>query len=288
MKVLLIGGGGQLGKELQLVKPSDITLLAPTSSELDITQHRDVTRFVVEHEPDFIINAAAYTAVDQAEQDSSSAYAVNTEAVHNLASLAGEGKARLIHISTDFVFDGLQSRPYRPNDPAKPLSVYGASKYQGELAVMESGANAVILRTAWLYSRHGHNFVKTMLRLMKQKESLSVVYDQIGTPTWAHNLAHLIWKVARKPEAKGIYHFTDAGVASWYDFAKAIQDEALDLKLLDHGIPITPIRSQDYPTPARRPTYSVLDKQATWWEFEVQPQHWRDALRKMLCDLASK
>ncbi len=261
--------------------------MAPASGELDITRHRNVARFVAGCEPDLIINAAAYTAVDQAEQERAAAYALNTEVVQNLASLAQERDIRLIHISTDFVFDGQQPRPYRPDDAARPLSVYGDSKYKGELAVMASGANAVILRTAWLYSSYGHNFVKTMLRLMRQKEGLSVVCDQVGTPTWAHNLARLIWQVAHKPEAKGIYHFTDAGVASWYDFAKAIQDEALGLKLLDRSIPIEPISSQDYPTPARRPAYSVLDKQATWRDFGLQPQHWRDALREMLCGLNS-
>jgi dTDP-4-dehydrorhamnose reductase len=254
---------------------------------LDITVAIAVEQFVSVLKPDVIINAAAYTAVDKAESEVELAYAVNQYGVAHLAKAAAKHEARLIQVSTDFVFDGRHSTPYRPDDQPNPLGVYGASKLAGEKAAIELCNDVVIVRTAWVYSSHGHNFVKTMLKLMAERESLSVVDDQIGTPTWARNLAEVIWKICLQPDIKGIYHYTDAGVASWYDFACAIQEGALSLGLLERQIPISPIPSSAYPTPAKRPAYSVLDKQPLLTLLNYDVIQWRRALRSMLSELQS-
>ncbi|MGC8853742.1 MAG: dTDP-4-dehydrorhamnose reductase [Halothiobacillaceae bacterium] len=292
-RILLVGAQGQVGWELQRSGPEHVTLTALDRNALDITQPRDVLRTVQDIQPHWIINAAAYTAVDQAEREPERAFAVNGDGARHLAEAARTVKARMIQISTDFVFDGQQSHPYLPsplegegtgergNSPL--LCTYGASKRAGEMAVLKTlGDDALIIRTAWVYSSHGHNFVKTMLRLMRERDSLGIVADQIGSPTWARGLAHAIWQAIGK-DITGIHHWTDAGVASWYDFACAIQDEALNLGLLEQSIPIRPIRTQDYPTPAKRPAYSVLDKTATWQALGIDtPTHWRIPLRAML------
>ncbi|WGZ96465.1 MAG: dTDP-4-dehydrorhamnose reductase [Candidatus Thiothrix putei] len=194
---------------------------------------------------------------------------------------------QLVQISTDFVFDGQQTTPYLPNTPARPLSVYGSSKLAGEQVIQTLLPEALIVRTSWLYSSHGHNFVKTMLRLMTDKPQLSIVYDQIGTPTWARTLAITLWALVDK-QAQGIFHCADNGVASWYDFAVAIQTEALTLGILTNTIPIKPIRSVAYPTPAQRPTFSVMDKSTTESILETPFPHWRDSLRAMLGELKQR
>ncbi|MEK8088995.1 dTDP-4-dehydrorhamnose reductase [Thermithiobacillus plumbiphilus] len=286
MKVLITGASGQLGQALQDSAPGSCELLALDSRTLDISQADAVRPAVSRFAPSLIINAAAYTKVDQAETEPGRAHAVNAEGAANLARAAQGSGARLIHISTDFVFDGNKSTPYQPADQTNPLGVYGASKCEGEQQVQEiTQSQALIIRTAWVYAAHGNNFVKTMLRLMAEREQLAVVSDQIGTPTSAHTLAQAIWRAASKPDLRGIYHWTDSGVASWYDFALAIQEEALALGLLDKAIPIRPIRTQDYPTPAKRPAYSVLDKTQSWADFDLAPLHWRVALRQVLQEL---
>ncbi|MEW5791497.1 MAG: dTDP-4-dehydrorhamnose reductase [Pseudomonadota bacterium] len=286
MRILITGAKGQLGQELQRTAPPDAVLLALDSGGLDITRADAVEQVAANFRPDLIINAAAYTAVDKAESDADKAYAVNADGAGNLATVAAGRGARLIHVSTDFVFNGKQSTPYQPEDAADPLGVYGASKWEGEKRVGEiSGGQALILRTAWVHSAYGANFVKTMLRLMAERDSLGVVADQIGTPTWARTLAQAIWAAAAKPALQGVYHWTDAGVASWYDFAVAIQEEALALGLLQREIPVRPICTQDYPTPARRPAYSVLDKSKSWADLDLAPIHWRQGLREMLTEL---
>jgi dTDP-4-dehydrorhamnose reductase len=285
MKVLITGANGQLGRELQHHVPADVEAIAFTRQSLDITNAAHVAAVVQAENPDVIINAAAYTRVDRAEQEPDIACAVNATGARNLAQAAGEHNLRLIHISTDFVFDGRQSTPYRPDDAIAPLGVYGASKAAGEQAVMAACPAGIIIRTAWFYAAHGQNFVNTMLRLMAEKDRLGIVADQIGTPTGAAGLAHAIYAILDKPDLKGIYHWTDAGVASWYDFAVAIQEEALALGLLKRAIPISPISTADYPTPAARPAYSVLDKSATWQDFGLSPIHWQTALKETLLSI---
>jgi dTDP-4-dehydrorhamnose reductase len=232
-----------------------------------------------------IVNAAAYTAVDRAETEKDRAHAVNATGAANVAIAASEAGARLIHVSTDFVFDGRSPLPYRPEDAVAPLSEYGRSKLAGEEGVRAAlGESALILRTAWLHAAGGPNFVLTMLRLMKERGSVRVVSDQIGTPTWARGLAAAIWRAAPLTGFSGTHHWTDAGVASWYDFAVAIAEEGQAANLLPSGVLVEPIRTEDYPTPARRPASSVLDKTSAWSVLGTSP-HWRVHLREMLRDI---
>ena len=282
MKVLVTGSGGQLGHELQRTVPNGHELIALPSAELDITDAVLIDRALARHEPTVVINGAGYTAVDKAESDRARAQAVNAHGPALLAKAVAARRIRLIHVPTDFVFDGSKSSPYLPGDTPNPLGVYGATKLDGERAVMAVDGGALVVRTAWVYSAHGQNFVNTMLRLMCERTSIGVVADQIGTPTWAKGLAQALWRAVDVPQMQGVHHWTDAGVASWYDFAVAIQEEAEVWGLLDRAIPIRPIRTRDHPTPARRPAYSVLDKTATWEALAFTPPHWRVALREML------
>lgn len=286
MKVLITGAGGQVGWELQQTVPKGIEIIALHRADLNIADQSAVTSAVQEHQPDLIINAAAYTAVDKAEIESGKAFEINANGAAYIAKAAEDCAARLIHLSTDFVFDGAGTEPYLPEDKPRPAGVYGASKLQGEREVIAATLNkAVVLRTAWVYSVHGSNFVKTMLRLMAERDGLNVVADQVGTPTWAKELAGIIWDIAYKKDMLGIYHWTDNGVTSWYGFAVAIQEEAYELGLLQNVIPIKPIKTAEYPTPAKRPAYSVLDKTSTCVELGYTPKHWRESLKKMLTEL---
>lgn len=279
--IMLTGANGQLGWELRR-RAQNRSLHAFDREMLDITDAAAVNAIVRKVRPDVIINVAAYTAVDRAEEEPERACAVNRDGAENLARGAHDCGARLIHVSTDFVFDGEKGRPYRADDTPAPQCVYGTSKLAGEQAVREMlAAELLIVRTAWVYSSHGGNFVKTMLRLMGSRDALRVVDDQIGSPTWAGGLADCIWR-AVDAKLTGVHHWTDAGIASWYDFAVAIQEEALALGLLEREIPIEPITTPEYPLPAQRPAYSVLDKSATWQALGYKAPHWRTALRKML------
>jgi len=283
VKVLITGALGQLGYHLVISAPQDAAVTAVDIDDLDLTDSSGVCAFVKKIKPDIIINTAAYTAVDKAEDQKESAFAVNSGGAYNLAVAAKDVSARLIHISTDYVFDGTNYRPYRYDAPAKPLGVYGRSKFEGENRIQSVlPDSSLILRTAWLYSGRGNNFLKTMLSLMASGKLFSVVADQIGTPTSAITLADAVWRFAGKAELSGVYHFTDNGVASWYDFAVAIMEESLSLGLLSTEIEIKPAATADYPTPAKRPFYSVLDKSKTFADIAIQGVHWRKALREVL------
>jgi len=225
--------------------------------------------------------------VDRAETEVDAARRVNGLGPRHLAQAAAACGARLVHISTDFVFDGRASVPYPPDAPTAPLGVYGRSKLEGEQAVLELlPAASVVVRTAWVYAAHGANFMRTMLRVMAEKGQVRVVADQIGTPTAADSLAGVLWALAQRPEVRGLQHFTDAGVASWYDFAVAIAEEATLRGLLAPGVRVSAIATADYPTPARRPAYSVLDKRALLSALALEPDHWRVSLRRVLDTVA--
>ncbi|MFQ5526058.1 MAG: dTDP-4-dehydrorhamnose reductase [Thermoanaerobaculia bacterium] len=287
---LLLGGGGQLGRELRKIAPDDAAIEAPSSIELSVTDRSGLIRAAQSVNPMVVINAAAYTAVDDAESDREAAFAVNAQGARAVAEAARAVRARLIHVSTDFVFAGDQSLPYLPTDPTGPLGVYGESKLAGERAVLETNPDhSLVVRTSWLYSAHRRNFVGTMLRLLAERSEIQVVVDQVGSPTWARSLARAIWKWSALPAASGLRHYSDAGVASWFDFAMAIREEGSNLGLLRGNISdtqIRPIRTKDFPTPARRPALSVLDSFASWDELGFTPLHWRDSLRLMLSEMA--
>ena len=282
MKALIIGGKGQLGTTLTQTAPETIEYLSLDLPEIDITDADAVETVVGDEKPDVIINASAYTAVDRAEEDVDLAFAVNATGPKNIALAAKRAGCRLIHVSTDYVFDGTACTPYAPEAPCSPSGVYGKSKRQGEINVLDVIDDPVIIRTSWLYSQYGKNFVLTMLRLMNERDELKVVADQVGGPTWASTLAAAIWAVVGKDDLKGIYHWSDAGVTSWYDFAIAIQEEALARGLIGKPIPIHPITTAEYPTLTTRPAYSVLNCTASWRDMGAQPVQWRVALRQML------
>jgi dTDP-4-dehydrorhamnose reductase len=286
LKALVAGAGGQLATELVAFRPIGWTVEAISEADLDIRDAAAVAAAVARSKPDVILNAAAYTAVDRAETDADTAWAVNRDGAANLARAAASVGARMAHVSTDFVFDGEAGRAYRPDDATAPLGVYGASKLAGEIAVMEAAPNALILRTAWVYSPHGGNFLKTMLRLMRERGEVRVVADQVGTPTSAATLAEALWGLVLA-DAAGTHHYTDAGVASWYDFAQAIGEDAHAIGLLPAAPRVLPINTADYPTPARRPAFSVLDKTSTWKILGRPSPHWRAALRATLAQVVA-
>ena len=283
--VIITGAGGQLGWELQHTAPAPEHCLALQRSALDIADADAVQTLLAQERPALLINAAAYTAVDLAESEPALAHRVNSEGPAVLAAACRRHRVRLFHVSTDFVFDGRASVPYAPDATPAPLGEYGRSKLAGEQAVLATLPEALVVRTGWVYSLAGNNFVKTMLRLMAERESLSVVVDQVGTPTWARGLARLLWQAAGQDDVSGIYHWSDAGVCSWYDFAVAIAEEAVALGLLPRLPRIHPIPGSEYPTPAERPAFSVLDKRSSWEDFAIEGIHWRVQLRQMLQEL---
>lgn len=285
LSVLLTGCSGQLGYEVMQRADQfpQLRIHAFDSKSLDITNKTSLESVFLSVKPDVVINAAAYTAVDKAEEESKKAYQVNEIAVSYMAQLCLKHGARMIHISTDFVFSADKNTPYQVNDQTGPLGIYGASKLAGEQVLLEAlPESSVIIRTAWVYSTHGNNFVKTMLHLMQDKPSLNVVYDQVGTPSYARNLATACLLAAQNTQLAGVYHWTDLGVTSWYDFAIEIQQTAIQLGILDESIPISPIPATMYPTPAKRPSYSVLDTSDLRSALQLQGQHWRQALVEML------
>lgn len=287
IKVLITGAGGQVGRMLLDTRPSECEATACTHADLDVGESAAVSDFVGRHRPDVIINAAAYTAVDKAQSEPAAAQRINVEGPRHLAAAARECGSRLIHISTDFVFDGAASIPYQPDSATHPLSVYGSTKRDGERAVLAALAeHSAVVRTAWVYAASGANFVRTMLRIMRADAAVRVVADQVGTPTSARSLAEVLWQIARNPQIRGIHHWTDAGVASWYDFAVAIAEEGAELGLVPAEVTVTPITTSEYPTPARRPSYSVLDKRSLA-PYGLHPVHWRKRLRAVLREIPS-
>ena len=282
-KVLVTGAAGQLGRELCLLLAEEgIDTVALTRHELDLSGPADaITATIARHRADWVVNCAAYTQVDKAESEPELAHAVNAVAAGAIARAVHDYGGRMLQVSTDFVFGGDQPTPYREQDAVNPLGVYGATKLAGEQAVQEVLPEALILRTAWVYGEHGHNFVKTILRLAGEREELKVVDDQIGTPSWTRDIATTLLALMRQ-DASGIYHFTNEGVASWYDFALAVVEEA---RALGQNLPLQrllPIPTSDYPTPARRPAYSVLSKEKIRPLLSAPIPHWRASLRAML------
>jgi len=277
-----------LGRELVLTASSAVECVALNRRALDITDPVAIGDLLQQIQPQLLINTAAYTAVDKAESEPELAMAVNAHGPGHLAAACAAGGVRMIHVSTDFVFDGEATQPYHPDAPTAPVSEYGWGKLAGEQAVRSALPDALIVRTSWVYSRFGANFVKTMLRLMSERDELGVVSDQLGTPTWARGLAKALWAAVERPQLQGIYHWSDKGVCSWYDFAQAIFEEGRAVGLLDGEVKIKPIPGSSYPTPAHRPAYSVLDKTSSWRDFEIQGVAWREQLRAMLLDMKDK
>jgi dTDP-4-dehydrorhamnose reductase len=283
--VLITGSErGQLNFELCRSLPEDFAQLT-LDERLDISDAAAVNNVVGELQPKIIINAAAYTAVDNAETDTESAFAVNHLGVENLAQAAKKHGAKVIHVSTDFVFGESDGKPFSTTASCHPDSVYGESKLAGEKALFKLlPDNSTIVRTAWVYSSHGNNFVKTMLRLMQERSELGIIADQIGSPTWAKSLAKALWQVART-NTTGMHHWTGAGVASWYDFAVAIYEEGRAMGLLSKDVVINPLTTEQYPTPAKRPAYSVLSLGQTWDALDIRADQWREELRNMMREL---
>lgn len=284
IRILLAGANGQLGLDLarRAAETDGVELHARGRDTLDITDAAAVQQAVEAVRPDWVINAAAYTAVDRAESEPEAAFAVNRDGAANLARAAATQGARMLQVSTDYVFDGELGRPYRPNDTPNPINVYGESKLAGERAVDAAlGDHALILRTAWVYAAHGQNFLRSMLRLMAEREELGVIEDQIGTPTSTLGLAETVLAAVRQG-LTGTHHWTDAGVASWYDFAVAIRDEAHALGMDTARCRIRPISWEEYPTAARRPANSRLDKSTLREQLGRPGAPWRDALRSTL------
>jgi dTDP-4-dehydrorhamnose reductase len=278
MRVLITGANGQLGGALQRLAPRWAEINAIDVDDCDLTDFGMLTARLVVEAPDVIINAAAYTAVDKAEADEALARAINSEAVATMVdAMAGTG-GKVVHVSTDFVFDGRTSTAYAPSAARNPLSAYGRTKAEGEDHLRSED---LLVRTAWVYEAGGANFVRTMIRLMKEREELGIVADQVGAPTWATSLARTLWGLIER-QACGTFHHSDAGVASWYDFAVAIAEEAHELGLLTRIPTIRPITTADYPTPASRPAFSLLDCRATRAELGDEAVHWRTNLRLML------
>lgn len=276
MKILITGSNGQLGNEIKALAGSypQYEFLYTDVDELDIANAASVTAFFELHNPAVVINCAAYTAVDKAETDPQMAYLVNAEAPGNLARAAAASDAFMVHVSTDYVYDGRNYRPYTETDELNPVSVYGKSKIAGENAVLQANGKGVIIRTSWLYSAFGNNFVKTMMKYGKERDSLNVVFDQIGTPTYARDLAKAILDIL--PEAMQdtgieVYHYSNEGVASWFDFAKLIH------KIAGITCQVNPIPTKEYPLPAERPFYSVLDKTKIKKRFSIEIPYWPDS-----------
>ena len=287
LRVLITGADGQVGRATATVAGNVSECRALGRAALDITQPAQVEACIGEFAPDVIINCAAYTAVDAAEQNAELAARVNFEGPRNLARVAAaRSGTRLLHISTDFVFDGRAGSPYTPSTPPAPLGVYGRTKLAGEQAVLDAlGNRALVLRTAWVYAAQGRNFLLTMLRLMRERGAVRVVCDQTGTPTAAASVADVLWRFAQRAELSGVFHWTDAGVASWYDFAVAIAEEASARGLLPPGISVQPIATEEYPTAATRPSFSVLDTRSTRSTLGVTALHWRARLRDVMREL---
>ncbi len=289
--ILVTGSSGQLGQSLKAIAKNYPALMFTfaTRTDLDLSHEQSIVDYFQHHHIDLIINCAAYTAVDKAESEPELANQINHLAVKQLAEIARQQNTKLIHISTDYVFNGQQSRPYIENDIVEPKSTYGESKLKGEQALLEAlPINGLIIRTSWVYSEFGNNFVKTMLRLGRERDSLNVIFDQVGTPTYAHDLAEAIISIVdsetfnQEKVTTEIYHYSNEGVCSWYDFAKTI------FELSNIDCKISPIETKDYPTPAIRPHYSLLNKAKIKQRYAMTIPYWQDALQTCLSQLAQQ
>lgn len=279
MNILITGSNGQLGNEMRTIAAqyAKHNFIFTDIAELDLTKLNEVERFFVEHKPQLVVNCAAYTAVDKAEDDVDLCFLVNKTAVENLAKACKMYDSKLIHISTDYVFDGNSYVPYTEEMPVCPTSVYGKSKLAGEQVAIENCAQTVVLRTSWLYSSFGNNFVKTMLKLGAERDKLTVIFDQVGTPTYAADLAQVIMQIVEAKEfVPGIYHFSNEGVCSWYDFTIKIH------KLSKINCQVLPIETKEYPTKTPRPHYSVLNKAKIKNTYKVEIPYWEDSLEQCL------
>lgn len=282
MKFLVTGAGGQLGRETVLALESEgAEVVAIDREQLDFSRPELVAEGIADWRADWVINCAAYTQVDKAETDKDLAFLVNRDSAAAVAEGVKKSGGRLLHVSTDFIFGGEQSHPYSEEDPAAPLGVYGQSKWEGELAVRAILPESIVVRTAWVYGAHGANFVKTILRLAAEREELRVVDDQIGTPSWTADIVQAMLALIRC-NTEGVFNFTNEGVASWYDFARMIVSEARNAGMQLKIDSVVPIPTVAYPTPARRPAYSVLDKQKIRSVIGYSIPHWADSLRAML------
>ena len=287
MRVLITGAGGQLGRQLVRTAPSIATVKATNRSDLDLSDGKAIGGLLEEFRPTLVLNAATYTQVDKAESERSAAWRSNADGPALLgAAVRLHDDCRLKHISSDYVFDGNASLPYGPKAATAPLSVYGQTKLEGERAVLQAlGLRSLVLRTSWVYGPHGRKFLHTMLSLMREHGSVREVDDQIGSPTATPSLAEVIWAIASCPALAGIYHWADAGLASWYDFVVAIAEEATMRALLPSGIDLRAIATEVYPTPAKRPRFSLLDKRQTVSAIAIVPQHWRSRRRQVLDEI---
>ncbi|WP_416137035.1 dTDP-4-dehydrorhamnose reductase [Halomonas sp. HK25] len=293
MRVLITGANGQVGHELVRLAPEGMEVIGLSSAELDITRGADVQAKVEQYHPGIVINAAAYTAVDRAEQEPERAYAVNDKGVRHLAQAAASAGVPLLHISTDYVFDGNASTAYLEEDTPCPTGVYGASKLAGEQALAEALPRNIILRTSWVFGSHGNNFVKTMLRLGREREELSVVADQYGCPTSAASIARALWALAVLYRDQGelewgVYHFAGTPHCTWYDFAEAVFEVAFERGYIHQKPFLNAIGTVDYPTPANRPAWSVLDSSLLNHTFSMAPLDWREELRNVLDELGTQ
>ncbi len=287
MTILVTGASGQLGRETMLaLQASSLSCIGIDRSELDFSRPNRIAVAIADYAADWVINCAAYTGVDKAEEECELAFAVNRDAARAVAEGVKLSGGRLLHISTDFIFEGEQSRPYQEGDTANPVCVYGQSKLEGERAASEVLPETIILRTAWVYGAHGHNFVKTILRLAAERQELRVVDDQIGTPSWTGDIVKAIQALMQVKTA-GVYQFTNEGVTSWYDFAVEIIACARQLGLPIIAETIQPIPTEDFPLPAKRPAYSVMSKVKIRSVLDYQIPHWRDSLCAMLEQLVS-
>jgi dTDP-4-dehydrorhamnose reductase len=282
VRTIVTGAAGQLGVELVMTAPANFDVVGLSHRECDITDPAQVDAAVAAHRPDLVINAAAYTAVDEAELRPALAYAVNATGAGNVARATHAAGARLIHISTDYVFDGASREPYRTDVAPNPINAYGMSKLGGENEVRAGCSNFLIIRSSWLYASHGKNFLRTVLSALQAARPLRVINDVIGVPTSARSLALTVWNCAGRSEVGGIHHWVDDGTASWFDFAVAIQEVALDLGLVAQPVPIAPVTSKEYNAGAHRPPYSVLDAQALISAIHQQPRPWRTRLAEAI------
>lgn len=281
-KILVTGANGQLGKELQKIAPAfpQFEFIFLSKKDLPIHHFKMVRDYFSVYHPAYLINCAAYTAVDRAEQEKILAFQVNAEAVGVLAAICNENKTRFIHISTDYVFDGLSKTPYKEDSPTNPQSVYGESKLAGEKEALKYNPDSIIIRTSWLYSEYGKNFVRTMLKLMQEKEEINVVNDQFGSPTYAADLAEVIMQIILKlpasdfrlPTSNCIFHYSNDGIITWYDFAMAIKE------ITGSSCKIKPIPTSQYPAPAKRPAYSALDTGKIQQTFGIKLVNWKESL----------